>query len=181
MKHHISDILSHYEHSVQFYASKSPKKYIKTHSLLNNVSYRKGGNIKCFNKLQIPLNSSSNFYLSFSSRSKSLSKLCYLTACESISEPTSTITFYVFTCLFPQTIGWNQREIFREEYCAQTVSESLRSRSLFVTRKTRLLRWKNILFLVFSSFIFYWLKVFTINSSHGIINKFIDVISWRVK
>lgn len=58
---------------------------MKTHSLLNNVSYRKGGNIKCFNKLQIPPNSSSKFYLSFSSRSKSLSKLCYLTACESIS------------------------------------------------------------------------------------------------
>lgn len=142
---------------MQFYASKNPKKYMKTHSLLNNVSYRKGGNIKCFNELQIPSNSSSNFYLSFFSRSKSLSKLCYLTACESISAARAHFHNYFLRVHLLVSANYrleSTRNLQRRVLCADCVRVPV---SLFVTRKTRLLRWKNILFLVFSSFFFYCL------------------------
>lgn len=35
--------------------------------------------------------------------------------------------------------------------------------------------------ILFNSFLFYWFKVFTINSTRGIISKFDDIISWLVK
>lgn len=127
---------------------------MKTHSLLNNVSYRKGGNIKCFNELQIPSNSSSNFYLSFFSRSKSLSKLCYLTACESISAARAHFHNYFLRVHLLVSANYrleSTRNLQRRVLCADCVRVPV---SLFVTRKTRLLRWKNILFLVFSSFFF---------------------------
>lgn len=130
---------------------------MKTHSLLNNVSYRKGGNIKCFNELQIPSNSSSNFYLSFFSRSKSLSKLCYLTACESISAARAHFHNYFLRVHLLVSANYrleSTRNLQRRVLCADCVRVPV---SLFVTRKTRLLRWKNILFLVFSSFFFYCL------------------------
>lgn len=132
---------------------------MKTHSLLNNVSYRKGGNIKCFNELQIPSNSSSNFYLSFFSRSKSLSKLCYLTACESISAARAHFHNYFLRVHLLVSANYrleSTRNLQRRVLCADCVRVPV---SLFVTRKTRLLRWKNILFLVFSSF-FFLLSVF---------------------
>ena len=128
-KHHISNILyilSRYEHSVQFYASKNPKKYMTTHSLLNNVSCRKGGNIKCFNKLQIPPNFSSNFYLSFSSRSKSLSKLCYLTACESISAARTHFHNYFLRVHLLVSANYrleSTRNLQRRVLCADCVGE----------------------------------------------------------
>lgn len=112
--------------SVQFYASKNPKKYMKTRSLLNNVSYRKGGNIKCFNKLQIPPNSSSNFYLSFSSRSKSLSKLCYLTACESISATRTHFHNYFLRIHLLVSANYrleSTRNLQRRVLCADCVRE----------------------------------------------------------
>lgn len=185
MKHHISDvlcILSHYEHSVQFYASKNPKKYMKTRSLLNNVSYRKGGNIKCFNKLQIPLNSSPNFYLSFSRRSKSLSKLCYLTACESISAARTHFHNYFLRVHLLVSANYrleSTRNLQRRVLCADCVGEPTLEIS-FRYKKDTVATVEEYSFSRFL-FLFYWLKVFTINSSHGIINKFIDVISWRVK
>lgn len=111
---------------MQFYASKNPKKYMKTHSLLNNVSYRKGGNIKRFNELQIPPNSSSNFYLSFSSRSKSLSKLCYLTACESISAARAHFHNYFLRVHLLVSANYrleSTRNLQRRVLCADCVRE----------------------------------------------------------
>lgn len=99
---------------------------MKIHSLLNNVSYRKGGNIKRFNELQIPPNSSSNFYLSFSSRSKSLSKLCYLTACESISAARAHFHNYFLRVHLLVSANYrleSTRNLQRRVLCADCVRE----------------------------------------------------------
>lgn len=158
---------------------------MKTHSLLNNVSYRKGGNIKCFNKLQIPPNSSSNFYLSFSSRSKSLSKLCYLTACESISAARTHFHNYFLRVHLLVSANYrleSTRNLQRRVLCADCVGEPVSLCEIsFRYKKDTVATVEEYSLSCFFFFFFYCLKVFTINSSHGIINKFIDIISWRVK